>query len=89
MILKHLPKIISCRDLEDFILAYLDGDLPDEQIFAIELHLKICRGCRDHLAAYRTTIAITARLYKGPDRVVPDDVPEDLVNASLAARRVA
>jgi len=77
---------MSCRELEDIILAYLDGDLPDERVLAIELHLIVCRECRDHLAAYRTTIAITSRLYKGPDRPVPDDVPEDLVSASLAPR---
>lgn len=86
MFLKHLPKTITCRELEDFILAYLDGDLPYNQNFTIKLHLKGCRECRDHLAAYRTTIAITRRLYKGPDGLVPDNVPEDLIDASLAAR---
>ena len=81
-----MPKIVTCRELEDLIPAYLDRDLPDRQVIAVQFHLKMCRRCGDYLAAYRTTIAITNRLYKGPDLPALEDVAEDLVHASLTAR---
>ncbi len=49
----------SCQQLEDFILDYLDGDLQPRQEIVFKLHLKLCRECRDHLAAYCYTIDVT------------------------------
>ncbi len=86
MMLKHMPLMITCRQFEDFILAYLEGELPEKQRFVFELHLKVCRECRDYLAAYRRTIEISKRVFENPDRAVPDEVPEDLVKAVLDAR---
>ena len=86
MMLRHMPLMITCREFEDFILAYMDGELPDRQRFVFELHLKICRECRDYLAAYRRTIEVSQRAFEDPDQAVPDEVPEDLVKAILAAR---
>ncbi len=86
MMLKHMPLMITCRQFEDFILAYLEGELPEKQRFVFELHLKVCRECRDYLAAYRRTVEISKRVFENPDRAVPDEVPEDLVKAVLDAR---
>ena len=43
-------------------------------------------GCSRYLAAYRLTIEISKRAFEELDQPVPDDVPEDLVKAILAAR---
>ena len=86
MMLKHMPLMITCRQFEDFVLAYLEGELADRQRYVFELHLKICPECRDYLAAYQRTIEISKRAFEEPDQPVPDDVPEDLVKAILAAR---
>ena len=86
MMLNHMPLMITCREFEDFILAYLEGELPDRQRFVFDLHLKVCRECRDYLAAYRRTIEVAKRAFDDEDAQVPDDVPEDLIKAVLAAR---
>jgi len=86
MMHRHLPMMITCREFEDFVLSYLDGDLPDRKRRVFELHIKFCRECRDYLAAYRRTMAISKRAFEEPDGAVPDDVPEDLIKAILAAR---
>ena len=86
MMLRHMPLMITCRQFEDFILAYLEGALPGRQKFVFETHLKVCRECRDYLAAYQRTIEVSRRAFDRPDSPVPDDVPEDLVKAILAAR---
>ena len=86
MMLKHMPLMITCRQFEDFILAYLEGELPEKQRFVFELPLTVCRECRASLAAYRRTIEISKRVFENPDLAVPDEVPEDLVKAVLDAR---
>ncbi len=86
MMLNHMPLMITCREFEDFILAYLEGELPGRQRFVFDLHLKVCRECRDYLAAYRRTVAVTKRAFDDDDAPVPDAVPEDLIKAVLAAR---
>ncbi len=87
VMLNHMPWMITCREFEDFILAYLEGDLPEKQRFVFELHLRVCRDCRDYLAAYRRTIEVSKRAFEHPDAPVPKSVPEDLITAVLAARR--
>ena len=87
MMLKHMPMMITCREFEDFILAYIEGELPERQRFVFELHLKICRECRDYLAAYRQTIAVSKRAFAEPAPPAPEEMPEDLVKAILAARQ--
>ena len=87
LMLNHMPWMINCRQFEDFILAYLEGELTDKQRFVFELHLKVCRECRDYLAAYRRTVEVSRRAFDVPDAPVPEEVPEDLVKAVLAARR--
>ncbi len=86
MMLRHMPLMITCRQFEDFILAYLEGELPEKQRFVFELHLKVCPECRDYLAAYKRTIEIAKRAFEEPDRPVLADAPENLIRAILAAR---
>ena len=87
LMLRHMPAMITCQEFEDFILDYLEGQLPARQRRVFEFHLKICRECRDYLAAYRRTAEIGRAAFDEPAASVPDDVPEDLVKAVLDARR--
>ncbi len=87
MIMKFMPMMITCRQFEDFVLAYFEDELPERQKFVFELHLKICRECREYLAAYKRTIELSKQAFDDPDQAVPDTVPEDLVLAILAARK--
>ena len=87
MMLNYMPWMVTCREFEDFILAYLEGDLPEKQRFVFELHLKVCRECRDYLVAYRRTIEVSKRAFEDPDAPLPASVPEDLITAVLAAKK--
>lgn len=84
--LKHGPAMITCREFEEFILDYLDGTLPAGQRRIFELHMKICRECRDYLAAYKESITLGKAAFEPTETPVPDEVPEDLVRAILDAR---
>jgi predicted anti-sigma-YlaC factor YlaD len=84
--LRRMPMMITCGEFEDFVLAYFEGELSSQQRFVFELHLKVCRECRDYLAAYRRAVEVAKRVFDNEDELVPADVPEDLVTAILAAR---
>ena len=87
MMLRRMPLMITCVEFESFILAYFEGELPSRQRRVFEFHLKICRECRDYLAAYRRTMELgRAVLSEDPSAAVPRDVPEDLIKAVLDAR---
>ena len=84
--LRHMRGMITCREFEEFILGYLDGELPARQARIFEWHLRICRECREYLAAYRRTIAVGKAALGPADDRLPDDVPEDLIKAILDSR---
>jgi anti-sigma factor RsiW len=82
-----MPMMITCRQFEDFLMAYMEGELLLRQKHVFEIHLKICRECREYLAAYQRTIEISRLAFEDPDAPLPADVPDDLVTAILAARK--
>ena len=84
--LKSMHGMITCREFEDFVLDYLDGELPQRQAKIFEWHLRICRECREYLEAYKRTIDIGKAVLGPMDDPVPQDVPEDLIQAVLDSR---
>lgn len=86
MAFAHGPKMITCTEFEEFVLDYLDGDLPQGKRTIFELHIKFCRECREYLAAYKVSMELGTRLFETVDETLPTDIPEDLVQAIMAAR---
>ena len=84
--LRSMHGMITCREFEEFVLSYLDGELPARQAKIFEWHLRICRECREYLAAYKRTIELGRAVLGPAHEAVPDDVPEDLVRAVLDSR---
>ena len=84
--LKRMHGMITCREFEEFVLRYVEGELPARQAKTFEWHLRICRECREYLAAYERSIEIGKAAFGSPDEPLPDDVPEDLIKAVLHSR---
>ena len=84
--LSGMHGMITCREFEVFVLAYLDGELPARQVKIFEWHLRLCRECRDYLAAFRRAIEVGQGALGPAAAAVPSDVPEDLIRAVLEAR---
>ena len=78
-----MPFFISCEEVENFILAYLDNNLSPGTKFKFEFHLKFCKECRDYLVAYRRTIKLSRAALEAEE--LPP-LPEDLVKAIMEAR---
>ncbi len=86
IMLKRVHRMITCEEFEDFVLSYLDGELPYRQRSVFEWHMKVCRECRDYLAAYQRATELGQAVLLSPHEPVPEDVPEDLIKAILDAR---
>jgi len=78
--------VITCREFVDFLMQYLDRELVSEQSEAFESHIRDCPPCGVYLDQYRDTIALGKMVCRDPEGPVPEEVPEELVNAILAAR---
>lgn len=87
MMLKHMPLMITCLEFEDFIIDYLEGELSERQRTVFELHLKICRECRDYLAAYRRTMEVSKMTSQSDRPQLRGTMPDDLIKAIRAARK--
>ncbi len=77
---------MTCKELIAFLMDYLDGDLPDEEMRHFDEHIGICPECTDYLESYKETVRV-GKMICQPDGGLPADIPEDLVTTILAARR--
>jgi anti-sigma factor RsiW len=75
---------LTCRDVAEFLAAYLDGELGAERRAPFEAHLAECPDCRTYLRQYEATIRL-ARETCGGDDPIAAGIPEELVDAILAA----
>ena len=78
---------MTCREFADFIGDYLSGELPADETALFERHMSRCPNCHAYLANYRTTIDLGRHAFTEDEAVLPDDVPDDLVDAILSSRR--
>ena len=78
---------MTCREFIDFIMGYLDGELPADVRSPFEYHLSRCPACDRYLRQYRATVLAGKSAFDHDADDVPEDVPEELVTAILASRR--
>lgn len=78
---------MTCRELIDFLMSYLDGELPDDVRRTFERHLSVCQPCDRYLRQYKATVAAGKAAFADSENDVPADVPEALISAILESRR--
>jgi anti-sigma factor RsiW len=76
---------MTCRELADFLMAYLDGELEESERRVFDEHLELCPPCKDYLVTYRECVEAGRRACESED-AQPEHVPEGLIQAILAAR---
>ena len=86
---------IPCREVLDFLHAYLDDELAADERQEFDRHLAVCPSCVAYLETYRTTIALSreafaeAGLHATAERdrePLAPPLPDDLMAAILALR---
>ena len=88
MMLKRMHSMITCLEFENFIQNYLDDTLPRTQRKLFVWHMRICKECRDYLAAYSRASELGQATLGNADEPVPQDVPEDLLQAIIDASKL-
>ncbi len=75
---------LTCQQLIDFIMSYLDDELPQDQRTEFDRHMAACPSCVDYLKTYEKTLLLAKSC---ADDRVPEAIPESLVQAILEARK--
>jgi anti-sigma factor RsiW len=78
---------LTCRELVRFLAGYLYGELGSGERAEFDRHLANCPSCVAYMESYRTTRALAKVAMTEPAAAVPADVPDELVQAVLAASR--
>lgn len=79
---------VSCKELIEFLMDYIEGDLPAARRAVFERHLGACASCRAYLESYRRTVELGKSALKPCDEAAMNAAPEGLIRAVRAARRV-
>jgi anti-sigma factor RsiW len=76
---------LTCAEVAEFLMAYIDGELPADRRAEFDRHLRVCPSCVAYLKNYVTTTNLGRGAFdRGADEPAP--VPEALLRAILAAR---
>ncbi len=78
---------MTCKELIGFLMDYVDGELPPDEQGRFERHLGLCTDCTAYVASYRETVRLGKMICRPGRDELPPDIPEDLVQAILEARR--
>jgi anti-sigma factor RsiW len=77
---------MTCREFTEFLLEYFSHEVPAQQRAVFEHHLAQCLSCRRYVQSYAQTIRLGKAAFAEPEAPTPADVPEELIQAILAAR---
>lgn len=78
-------RVLTCRELTDFLGDYVDGTLGLDERALFDGHVAECPDCLAYLRTYAETLRLAKDAHA--DDPVLDVVPERLVQAILSARR--
>jgi anti-sigma factor RsiW len=73
---------LTCQEVIAFLMDYVDGTVDAGQRARFDWHLARCQSCVAYLRTYEITIRMEQTC-----RVSAEDVPDELVEAILAARQ--
>ncbi len=84
-----MKPLITCKEMNDFLVDYIEGALPVAQKAEFHRHLALCPSCVHYVETYKLTIAAGKAAYADPAAFaqLPAAVPEELIRAILAARK--
>lgn len=67
--------MISCRELTELVTDYLEDRLPNEEKMSFQMHIGMCKSCRNYVSQMRQTVQV---LGKVPEEL---SIPEELEDA--------
>jgi len=83
MMMAIMPGSISCKEVDEKLDSYMEGDLSGWDRFRFKLHFLICAACKAYAAGYAKTVGLIKSSLEAKDNQ-DADVPEDLIQAIIA-----
>lgn len=77
---------LTCRDVAEFLMAYLDQELDEAHRTAFDRHLAECDECILYLRAYEEAVRLGKAAFSDPEAPA-DAIPAGIARAILAARK--
>lgn len=77
---------LTCRQVLDFVMLYLDRELPPDTHERFEHHLGECPSCVNYLRSYMQTIRLERLAFEHDEDPAHGVMPADLLNAICRAR---
>jgi len=77
---------MTCQELADFILDYVEGRLPEDQHRIFEEHMSLCPSCVAYIKSYKSTCRMLDEVKCSEQEGERKQVPEQLIQAILKAR---
>ena len=77
---------ITCREVIEFLLQYIEGELPADRRRAFDRHLQGCLSCVAYLDGYQRSIKLGRVAMQSTEQSARGQVPEGLLRAIRAAR---
>jgi anti-sigma factor RsiW len=78
---------VNCREFVEFMMNYLDGELEPDSRTVFDQHLEGCSCCVAYMESYKKAIEMGRCACKDEEGPVPDDAPDELIRAIMAARK--
>jgi anti-sigma factor RsiW len=78
---------VNCRQVIDFLMDYIDGELPEHVKACFDMHLQMCPPCVEYLRTYRATVTVTKACLHDHAATCTEPMPEQLIQAILAAKQ--
>lgn len=78
---------LTCKDVHDFLMAYLDNEVTAQQRQAFEEHLAACSSCVRYVDQYQRTIRLGREAICSSDEPATTQVPAGLIDAIRNARK--
>jgi len=74
---------LSCRKVEEFLMAYLDRELSLWTRVRFRFHLMICSDCSNYLQEYKNTIILGKSVFETADASATGKVPDQILEAII------
>ncbi len=76
---------MTCREAIERVMEYLSDELPADQRRMVKAHLATCPPCTAYAKSYDEVVKLGKAVLSHPDERAVPDMPEELVQAILAA----
>ena len=76
---------MNCREFVEFLMAYVNSELPDGEAAAFRQHISDCPPCIHYLDTYKQTLELEKQAYAEEEELF-QEAPENLVKAIMKAR---